>query len=878
LIQLRHVKEFKAAKELELQQQKKAQSEKARQKAAMGLGNTGPFSLLGHTMGAMQPNQQNPFHQLISGGVLGARVLAMAGKPPSKLETGPADKGITAHVNSTVDSDMPKQTLKEDLSTQLNFRPTGSRSSSRASIINTNYNLMSQGAPVYLQREPSLGPLPARLSKLRRKLIRSVTAAASGTKSASAGSIIHGSVSELHGNLSAPGLTRHATEEYDECERGELAQFHAPGEWLEKGARSDSAVSTQDQSAITVLDEPRGRRTPSQDGDILIQPTISTNDATSGSTLEESASVRSRRYFTSSFTEQEPIVSTVHTQHKMMTNRAISTASSTCARKRRDNFRKGRSSAFTWVVNDTIGETGEYPQEEETPLLSTIVPSESKSVELQENTLKQIPPNVTSKSVEFVCTDRENRFIENKSFRPALSHVYVNEQCTKEVKDILKPPDIPVLRVDDISRDQDSSEEGTSFQRRRDAMNNQLHQRTIRNVGYRLGRRKRLFEKRCRISDFALIFALFGIVVMLVETELTFIGVYQKDSIYSYFTKSLISLSTAVLLGLVLAYHVYVIKIFSSDDSIEDWRMAIDQNRIIQMTAELLVCIIHPFPGSSYIHLNIPQSYIGPESEYYSFGHCEQLSHRYFISKYVNFTVPLIRSNGTQRDHFALSPANSSATHDTHHNRLISIDLVLSVPMFFRLYLVFRTMLLHSKLFTDAGSRSIGAMNKVSFDMRFIFKTLMTMCPGKLLLGFILCLWIVYSWSLRACESFSSQDRVSLLNSMWLVAVTFLSIGYGDIVPHTYCGRAIALATGVMGSGCTALIVAVFARKLELSKAEKHVIHFMVENQLNKKVKNYAANVLRETWLIYKYTKLVNRVDAAKVRTHQRKFLRAIHG
>ncbi|OON13349.1 hypothetical protein X801_10877 [Opisthorchis viverrini] len=62
-------------------------------------------------------------------------------------------------------------------------------------------------------------------------------------------------------------------------------------------------------------------------------------------------------------------------------------------------------------------------------------------------------------------------------------------------------------------------------------------------------------------------------------------------------------------------------------------------------------------------------------------------------------------------------------------------------------------MLLHSKLFTDAGSRSIGAMNKVSFDMRFIFKTLMTMCPGKLLLGFILCLWIVYSWSLRACES-----------------------------------------------------------------------------------------------------------------------------
>lgn len=43
------------------------------------------------------------------------------------------------------------------------------------------------------------------------------------------------------------------------------------------------------------------------------------------------------------------------------------------------------------------------------------------------------------------------------------------------------------------------------------------------------------------------------------------------------------------------------------------------------------------------------------------------------------------------------------------------------------------------------------------------------------------------------------------------------------------------------------------------------------------KVKNTAANVLRETWLIYKHTKLVKKIDHAKVRKHQRKFLQAIH-
>lgn len=42
-------------------------------------------------------------------------------------------------------------------------------------------------------------------------------------------------------------------------------------------------------------------------------------------------------------------------------------------------------------------------------------------------------------------------------------------------------------------------------------------------------------------------------------------------------------------------------------------------------------------------------------------------------------------------------------------------------------------------------------------------------------------------------------------------------------------------------------------------------------------LKNAAANVLRETWLIYKHTRLVKRVHPGRVRTHQRKFLLAIY-
>lgn len=53
---------------------------------------------------------------------------------------------------------------------------------------------------------------------------------------------------------------------------------------------------------------------------------------------------------------------------------------------------------------------------------------------------------------------------------------------------------------------------------------------TTGGVGYRLGRRKILFEKRRRVSDYALVFGMLGAAVMVVETELCTSHVYGKVS------------------------------------------------------------------------------------------------------------------------------------------------------------------------------------------------------------------------------------------------------------------------------------------------------------------------------------------------------------
>ncbi|XP_024943194.1 small conductance calcium-activated potassium channel protein isoform X6 [Cephus cinctus] len=345
------------------------------------------------------------------------------------------------------------------------------------------------------------------------------------------------------------------------------------------------------------------------------------------------------------------------------------------------------------------------------------------------------------------------------------------------------------------------------------------------NVGYRLGRRKALFEKRKRISDYALVMGMFGIIVMVIENELSSAGIYTKASFYSTALKTLISVSTVILLGLIFAYHALEVQLFMIDNCADDWRIAMTWQRISQISIELIICAIHPIPG-----------------EYY------------FL-----WTTKLSNKGGDIG------------------TKWVPYDVTLSLPMFLRLYLICRVMLLHSKLFTDASSRSIGALNRINFNTRFVLKTLMTICPGTVLLVFMVSLWIIASWTLRQCERFHDPEHENLLNSMWLIAITFLCVGYGDIVPNTYCGRGITLACGMTGAGCTALLVAVVSRKLELTRAEKHVHNFMMDTQLTKRLKNAAANVLRETWLIYKHTRIAKRVNPGRVRTHQRKFLLAIY-
>lgn len=119
------------------------------------------------------------------------------------------------------------------------------------------------------------------------------------------------------------------------------------------------------------------------------------------------------------------------------------------------------------------------------------------------------------------------------------------------------------------------------------------------------------------------------------------------------------------------------------DNCADDWRIAMTWQRISQITLELVICAVHPVPGQYYFE---------------------------WTTKLANKDKRM----GTE---------------------LVPYDVALSLPMFLRLYLICRVMLLHSKLFTDASSRSIGALNRINFNTRWVVAELSSFVRRQLMFG-----------------------------------------------------------------------------------------------------------------------------------------------
>jgi hypothetical protein len=89
-----------------------------------------------------------------------------------------------------------------------------------------------------------------------------------------------------------------------------------------------------------------------------------------------------------------------------------------------------------------------------------------------------------------------------------------------------------------------------------------------------------------------------GVVLMIIENEINFINIYEKETFYSWLIKLIITITTLILVGLVFYYHYLDLNLYSVNNSYDNWRVGLTSMKIFLVLFEVLICAIHPVPRS----------------------------------------------------------------------------------------------------------------------------------------------------------------------------------------------------------------------------------------------------------------------------------------
>ncbi|CAF1344004.1 unnamed protein product [Adineta steineri] len=355
------------------------------------------------------------------------------------------------------------------------------------------------------------------------------------------------------------------------------------------------------------------------------------------------------------------------------------------------------------------------------------------------------------------------------------------------------------------------------------------------NLSERLSTRKYLHRRLAFVSDLTCGISMLGIILMIIGNEITFDQMNDRDTPTSWFIKLILTFSTVILVVLILVYHRLELALYSVNNCIEDWRVGITFKKIMVIIFEVIICFIHPIPMAYPTESRIQEE----------------------------------------------DAKNNVTSTPGHPLTYIPLDVALGLPMFLRLYLLCRCIVYHSQLVRNAASRSFGYLNQVKINFSFLIRIYLQRWPTRCLLVICIMSFLIGSWALRACNyKPSSDDHFPMSDAMWLFVVTFTSLGYGDLIASTHCGRIVAGMVSVYGLFASALLIAVLAQKLMLDRSEKYVHSFVLNTQLTKERQEQSANIIKfalKLWVWKAHTKSFSFAHYLRIQRKLFRSIKAVH-
>mmetsp|Transcript_10390 Transcript_10390/g.16963 ORF Transcript_10390/g.16963 Transcript_10390/m.16963 type:complete len:828 (+) Transcript_10390:65-2548(+) len=290
------------------------------------------------------------------------------------------------------------------------------------------------------------------------------------------------------------------------------------------------------------------------------------------------------------------------------------------------------------------------------------------------------------------------------------------------------------------------------------------------------------------------------------------------------------------LFGIAVMIIIKEMKWSSHDIAYDSWAIK-GLKGIVTFSSMILVVFIHVY-YKTRVSLLALKKLIPQNASILTSG----LQQRYFVELVVCFTH--------------CPPSLSIASGYNWEN-------LLSVLMFCRIYLVARYLSLHSVLFTSAG-RFIGCLTNVDASTTLVLKMSLANHPHRVMsLAFVMLLSIA-SYSVFVFERTAAFEYMETTqadnvderhnsmmyygNVLWMMFITVLTVGYGDLFPYTPEGRVCTIIAAALGACCTALLIALIHNQLELSQQETKLVRFLQKDWVRKMVKLKACRCIQAGW------------------------------